>query len=415
MIFKKDSNNKLLERTLHEIEALNYPDQFLTLAPDFFVQHLPVKRASLFFFNHEQSRFIPYLSAKYRHLKLQPVTPDSHLPVYLKNSGKTILFKDEEPSVAEFLKKSNPDLFQVHRVDLVIPLLSLNEFHAFVLIEAGTKTYKELEPMENYFKLLSNMLIPLIVSERIQIANNKNYYKIYRMDRLAMVGELAASAAHEIKNPLAGIYTYLNYFTELEDFKKTDIIEEVTAMKQSIQRIDEIIKSLLSFSRYTKRKVGLFSLYEVVESSLTSIRLKIPSTTVIVKELDAELVVNMDFQHLQQVVINIIFNAAEAIGTEPGRIVIQTYVSGRDQLPSKEMYNISIRDNGPGIDDDFKEQLFQPFHSTKEDGTGLGLYTCLGLMKSMGGNITINSSNLGTEAIISLPYSFEEDEESDND
>ncbi|MCP4152468.1 MAG: hypothetical protein GY757_32315 [bacterium] len=415
MIFKKDSNNKLLERTLHEIEALNYPDQFLALAPDFFVQHLPVKRASLFFFNHEQSRFIPYLGAKYRHLKLQPVTPDSHLPVYLKNSGKTILFKDEEPSVAEFLKKSNPDLFQVHRVDLVIPLLSLNEFHAFVLIEAGTKTYKELEPMENYFKLLSNMLIPLIVSERIQIANNKNYYKIYRMDRLAMVGELAASAAHEIKNPLAGIYTYLNYFTELEDFKKTDIIEEVTAMKQSIQRIDEIIKSLLSFSRYTKRKVGLFSLYEVVESSLTSIRLKIPSTTVIVKELDAELVVNMDFQHLQQVVINIIFNAAEAIGTEPGRIVIQTYVSGRDQLPSKEMYNISIKDNGPGIGDDFKEQLFQPFNSTKEDGTGLGLYTCLGLMKSMGGNITINSSNQGTEAIISLPYSFEEDEESDND
>ncbi|MCP4213797.1 MAG: HAMP domain-containing histidine kinase [bacterium] len=411
MIFKKDPDNKLLERTLQEIEAFNYPDQFLPLAPDFFAEHLPVKRVSLFFFNHEQSRFIPYLGAKYRHLKLQPITPDSHLVVYLKNSKKTIVFKEEEPSVAEFLKTSNPDLFQLHPVDLVIPLLSMNRFHAFVVIAAGAKTYKELEPMENYFKLLSNMLIPLIVSERIQIANNKNYYKIYRMDRLAMVGELAASAAHEIKNPLAGIYTYLNYFTELEDFTRNDIIEEVTAMKQSIRRIDEIIRSLLGFSKYTQRKVGLFSLSELIESSLASIRLKVPPTTTIVKEMEDELMVNMDFQHLQQVVINIIFNAAEAIGTKPGKIVIHTYVSGRDQLPSKEMYNVSIKDNGPGIDPDFQEQLFQPFHSSKEEGTGLGLYTCLGLMKSMGGNITINSSDQGTEVIISFPYSFEDDEE----
>ncbi len=410
MIFKKESNH-LLEHTLQAIEALNYPDQFLDIAPDFFTQHLPVERVSLFFFNHDLSRFIPYLGAKYRHLKLQPITPDSHLAIYLKNAKKTILFKDENPAVVEFLKQSNPDLFQLLRVDLVVPLLSLNKFHGFVVLEAGSKTYKELEALEKYFKLIANILIPLVVSGRIQIENDKNYYKIYRMDRLAMVGELAASAAHEIKNPLAGIYTYLNYFTELDDFKKSDIIEEVTAMKQSILRIDEIIKSLLSFSRYTQRKVGRFSLAEVIESSLGSIRLKIPPATTIIKDIDEDLLVNMDFQHLQQVVINIIFNAAEAIGPNPGQIHIHTYASGHDQLPSKEMYNISIKDSGPGIDEAFKEKLFQPFQSTKEDGTGLGLYTCLGLMKSMGGTITITSSSQGTEAIISLPYSFEEDED----
>ncbi|MDQ1353993.1 MAG: hypothetical protein QG657_4302, partial [Acidobacteriota bacterium] len=104
------------------------------------------------------------------------------------------------------------------------------------------------------------------------------------------------------------------------------------------------------------------------------------------------------------------FNAVEAIGEKQGEIVIATYVTGRDQLPSKEMFNISIKDNGPGIEESFKEKLFQPFQTTREEGTGLGLYTCYGLMKSLGGSIVINSSQLGTEVLLSLPYSFEDDE-----
>jgi len=407
MIFKRESNT-LLDQTLQKISSLNYPDQFLDLAPDFFSNYLPVERASLFFFNPDQSRFIPYLGTKYRHTKLQPVTPDSHLVIYLKNSQKTILLKNENPSVSEFLRQSNPDLFELMKMDVVIPLLSLNQLYGFVILEASGKTYKELPSIESYFNYIANVLIPLVINGRIQIENNKNYYKIYRMDRLAMVGELAASAAHEIKNPLAGIYTYLHYFSELEDFRKNDIIEEITAMKQSIMRIDEIIKSLLSFSKYTQRKVGLFSLTELIESSLNSIRLKIHHSITLIKDMDDELEVNMDFEHLRQVVINIIFNAVEAIGKKTGQIIIHTYISGRDQLPSREMYNISIKDSGPGIPDSFKEKLFQPFQSTKEEGTGLGLYTCMGLMKSMGGTITINSSNQGTETIISFPYSFDD-------
>lgn len=407
MIFKKESHN-ILERTIQAIEVLNYPDQFLDIAPDFFSEHLPVEQVFLFFYNQEQGRYIPYLGNKYKEVKLQPVMSDSHLAVYLKKAQKTIQLKIENPAVVELLKKSCPGLFEILVVDLVIPLLSLKQCYGFVVIQASNKTYKELESIEGYFRLLANMLIPLVVSGRIQIENNRNYYKIYRMDRLAMVGELAASAAHEIKNPLAGIYTYLNYFTELENFQKNDIIEEIDAMKQSILRVDEIIKSLLSFSRYTPRKVGQFTLTELIEASLVSIRLKIPPQIVILKEFEEDLVVNMDFQHLQQVVINVIFNAVEAIGRNPGEIVIHTYLSGGDKLPSQEMYHISIKDNGPGIDEEFKEKLFQPFQTTKEEGTGLGLYTCFGLMKSMGGTITINSSGRGTEAIISLPYSFDE-------
>jgi len=152
------------------------------------------------------------------------------------------------------------------------------------------------------------------------------------------------------------------------------------------------------------------NLTDVIDASLGTMALKIPSNVKVKKNTDDSLVVETDFQQFQQVLINIIFNAIEAVDQEKGEITITSYVSGRDQFPSREMFNISIKDNGPGIDDSFKEKLFQPFQTTKEEGTGLGLYTCYGLMKSLGGHIKINSSDSGTDVILSLPFSFEEED-----
>jgi signal transduction histidine kinase len=409
-MFKKDySHTKLLEKSLDELEKLNYSEQFLDLFPDFFVKHLPVSGLSLFMLNRQNSEFIAYHEGKNTPLEFAPVTLDSNLVIYLKNLKKPIVIKDESPPRIRFLKKTNPDLFEKMTVDVIIPLFSIKDLYGFVVIAAGSRTYKELEHINGFFKIFSNILIPLVIRERIQEESGRNYYKIYRMDRLALVGELAASAAHEIKNPLAGISTFLKYFTELKDFKKKDIIDELEIMKQSVQRIDEIVKSLLSFSRFKKKKIVKLSLSEAIDSSLHSIAIKIPAHIKIVKKIAEELIVETDLQHLQQVLVNILFNAAEAIGNKEGEIIISTYPSGGDQLPSRELFNISIKDNGPGIDDAFKEKLFQPFQTTKEEGTGLGLYTCYGLMKSLGGNIKINGSSLGTEVILSLPYSYDDE------
>jgi len=410
MIFKKDYT-QLLEQTLEEIEKLNYAEQFLDLFSDYFSKQLPVAGISVFILNAKNTEFVPFFCETFPRTSLEPITWNSNIIVYLKNSKKTIILKDEASSRIEFIKKTNPDLFEKLKIDVLIPMFSLKKLHGFIVIEANGKTYKELDEIERFFKIFSNILIPLVIGERTQVTNNQNYYKIYRMDRLAMVGELAASAAHEIKNPLAGISTFLKYFMDLENFKKKDIIEEIQIMRQSVQRIDEIVKSLLSFSRYKKKEVVKASLTQMIESSLHTIGLKIPSNISVVKNIEEELIVETDQQQFQQVIINILFNAAEAIGKEKkGNITISTYVSGRDQLPSRELFNISIKDDGPGIDEVFKEKLFQPFQTTKEEGTGLGLYTCYGLMKSLGGSIKIDSApGAGTEVILSLPYSFEED------
>ncbi len=412
MIFKKDYT-QLLEKTLEEIETLNYAEQFLDLFPDYFLKHLPVSGLAVFILNPKNTEFVPYFNEKHSRLQLEPITWNSNLIVYLKNSIKTIQLKDETQSRLAFLKKTNPDLFAKLKIDILIPLFSLKKLHGFVVIEADSKTYKELDQINRFFKIFANILIPMVIGERAQVEDNQNYYKIYRMDRLALVGELAASAAHEIKNPLAGISTFLKYFTDLKKFTREDIIDEIAIMRQSVQRIDEIVKSLLSFSRFKKKEIEKVSLAQIVESSLQSIALKIPTNITVIKKIAEELTVETDAHQFQQVIINILFNAADAIGKEKqGEIIISIYVTGRDQLPSKELFNIAIKDNGPGIDDSIKEKLFQPFQTTKEEGTGLGLYTCYGLMKSLGGNIKLESTpGSGTEVILSLPASFEEEGE----
>lgn len=411
-MFNKKESSQWLELALQEIESLHYAEQFLDLFPDFFSRLLPVSGMSLFFIDKENTQFIFYPDKKLMPLKLLPLDWNSNLLIYLKKSKKTIILKDENPSRIQFLEKTEPDFFKKLAADIIIPLFSLKKLYGFTVIAAGGKTYKELGEIENFFRIFANILIPQVVSERMHLEHDRNYYKIFRMDRLALVGELAASAAHEIKNPLAGISTFLKYFSELPDFNKNDITEELQIMRDSVRRIDEIVKSLLSFSRFKKKKIEKINLLEIIEASLNSLALKIPSNINILKKIDDTFVVETDFQHLQQVLINILLNAAEAVGKlEKGEITIHIYVSGRDQLPSAEMFNISIKDNGPGISESFKEKLFQPFQTTKEEGTGLGLYTCYGLMKSLGGCITINNAEPGTEVILSLPYSFDEEEQ----
>lgn len=411
-MFKSKKNcTELLEKTLEKLQSLNYAEQFLDLMPDFCTQLLPAAEMSVFFIRADNSYFTPYLTEKKAHLRasLGQVNWDSNLVVYLKNLGKMVVLEEEKESRIRFLMKTNADVFETLNPGVAIPLISLNRFYGFVLLTPDSRTFKELDEIDVYFRIFSNILAPMIAGERRQIENHGNYYRIYRMDRLAMVGELAASASHEIKNPLAGISTFLRYFTELKDFTKKDIIEELQVMKDSVQRIDEIVKSLLSFSRYKKRKITPVPLTDVIEASLNAMALKIPSGIDVEKHTDDKLVVETDFNQFQQVLINILFNAMEAVDKEKGKITIATFVSGRDTFPSKEMFNISIKDNGPGIPDDFKEKLFQPFQSTKEEGTGLGLYTCYGLMKSLGGGIRINSTTSGTEVVLSLPYSFDDD------
>lgn len=403
---------KILENILNNLNTLPYVEQSLDLLPDLFQKHLPLAGNILFYITKDKSVFRPYPGREYAGFSLNPVGEQSILVTHLRNMKQPIPMYREKPAKVQVFKKSDPELFQSIRIDLVVPLISRGILDGFVIIQASKKTFREIEPIKNFFYVLSNILVPQITHERTRIDESRNYYRIYRMDRLALVGELAASAAHEIKNPLAGISTYMKYFMEKKDLTRQDFINELNTMKESIHRIDHIVKSLLSFSKHEKKKISEINLSEITDNVIQSITLKIPKNIKLSKKLDQPLTVKTDVQRIQQVLINILFNALDAVGRENGEISVSSYVTGRNQVPENELFNISVQDTGPGIEESFKEKLFQPFQTTKEEGTGLGLYTCYGLMKSLGGDITINSSSRGTEVILSLPCSFEEDDQS---
>ena len=401
---------QLLQDTVTTLNSLNYGEEFLDLCPDFLEKRLPVESAFLFFSDKERKAFKPYFSNRKLANKVGPVTEESHLVIEIKNTRQPLVLQRESAAKLRILKKTDTDLFEAIRVDVVVPLFSRRVLSGFIIFEANKRTHKELPQIRAYLNILANILIPQISHERTQIDESRNYYRIYRMDRLALVGELAASAAHEIKNPLAGISTYIKYFSEKEDLSREEFLKELELMKDSTQRINRVIKSLLSFSKYQEKKVSKIPLSELIENTIQSVALKIPATIEVQKKMKEPLTVESDAQRLQQVLINILFNAVDAIGKKKGKITVDTYVSGRDQLPERELFNISIKDTGPGISEEFKEKLFQPFQTTKEEGTGLGLYTCYGLMKSLGGEIDIHSSGRGTEVVLSLPYSYDEED-----
>ena len=402
---------QLLQDSVSILNSLNYGEEFLDLCPDFMEKRLPVNSTTLFFLSKEKTTFKPYFTDRLLTEKVKPVSAESHLVIEIRNTQQPLVLNRESASKLRILKKTDPELFEAIQVDVVIPLFSRGVLNGFVIFEANKKTYKELPQIKTYLDILAHILIPQISYERTQIDESRNYYRIYRMDRLALVGELAASAAHEIKNPLAGISTYIKYFSEKEDLSRDEFLSELQLMKDSTQRINRIIKSLLSFSKYQEKKVSPIELSELIENTIQSVALKIPNTIVVIKKMKKPLTVESDVQRLQQVLINILFNAVDAIDKKKGKITIDTYVTGRDRLPERELFNITIKDTGPGISEAFKEKLFQPFQTTKEEGTGLGLYTCYGLMKSLGGEIDIRSSNKGTEVILSLPYSYDEEED----
>ncbi|MDQ1352703.1 MAG: Histidine kinase protein, partial [Acidobacteriota bacterium] len=137
-MFKTDYG-ELLEKTLDQIEALNYVEQFLDLCPGYFSKNLPVSTLSLFILNKDESEFIPYVEEKNARLSsiplplTTPVTWNSNLIIYLKNSKKTVVMKDEKPSRMKYLKQSDPQIFETFKIDVVIPLFTLKKLYGFVV------------------------------------------------------------------------------------------------------------------------------------------------------------------------------------------------------------------------------------------------------------------------------------------
>ncbi|RKH11729.1 histidine kinase, partial [Corallococcus sp. CA041A] len=248
----------------------------------------------------------------------------------------------------------------------------------------------------------------LEVSERMAtvLENSKLYEKIRERDRLAALGEMAAGLAHEIRNPLGAIKGAAQCLDPRklpgEDGEFLDVIVE------EVNRLNGVVTAFLDYSRPLKQNFGPTDLNEVVTRTMRLIQNDMPPTAELAVELDLRLPrAEGDAEQLKQVLINLVQNAVQALGPQPGRITVRTEKPERfGDLRSAggEFVEVRVSDTGPGIPADQQPHIFVPFFTTKQKGTGLGLAICQRIVKNHGGSISVQSKvGEGTTFIIRLP------------
>ncbi|MDP2278665.1 MAG: ATP-binding protein, partial [Nitrospirota bacterium] len=222
--------------------------------------------------------------------------------------------------------------------------------------------------------------------------------QIIHSEKLASIGRLAAGIAHEIGNPLTSIFSFIQILREMEDdkFKK----ESLQTIYFHINRISEILKQLSGFSRMPAGEASECRINDIIETSINLIQYDKKAKNVsIVKELSPSLPeVVCSGNQLSQVFVNLILNAIDAM-PDGGALTIKSMTRGSDIV-------IRFEDTGVGIPKEDLTRIFDPFYTTKEKGTGLGLAVSYDIIKKMNGALSIESElGKGSVFTITMPCS----------
>ncbi|NPV69949.1 MAG: hypothetical protein HPY55_04755 [Firmicutes bacterium] len=210
--------------------------------------------------------------------------------------------------------------------------------------------------------------------------------RVQRTEKLAAMGELAASIAHEIRNPLtivAGSIQLIPQKLGDQEF----LVNSSRILGEELARVNRTVESLLNFTRFSKPRYIPVELNQVVERSVDVIRAYARAALVNVVEEYAETLppVEGDPEHLQQAFLNLLLNAIQAM-PDGGVLKVST-----SRQPGSAYVQVSLRDTGVGIPEKDQDKIFDMFYSTKKDGTGLGLALVQRIVDEHKGYIEFNS------------------------
>jgi two-component system NtrC family sensor kinase len=234
--------------------------------------------------------------------------------------------------------------------------------------------------------------------------------KLVQTERLATLGQLAASVAHEINNPVSGV---LNLSMLLERLmasgnyppgREAEFRKYLGLISTETARVGRIVSDLLAFSRRSKPQRAPADLNKLVRSTigLTEHKLKLISAEVLLDLQEDLPLVECDSSQMQQVILNLVLNGAQAMQPRGGgKLTIRTRL-----IPHEESVELSVEDNGEGIAPENLSKIFDPFFTTKAEGkgVGLGLAVLYGIVKAHEGEVEVVSQrNQGTTFTVTLP------------
>jgi PAS domain S-box-containing protein len=222
--------------------------------------------------------------------------------------------------------------------------------------------------------------------------------QLIRADRLAAMGELTAGVAHEVRNPLGIIRASVQLMEESAD-NRVKVHDAAEVIKHEIDRLDRVIKSLLDFGRPSSPTMRLVDVRRVLEEVVLFTRKFADRSKVQIIEEYADDVheITGDPEQLKQVFVNLISNAVQAMTEEGGILTVSTGFED-------EFVFVRFSDTGPGIPSEAIGKVFDPFFSTRDDGTGLGLTIVHRIVDEHGGHIEVTSdAGTGTAFTVHLP------------
>lgn len=295
---------------------------------------------------------------------------------------------------------------------LAVPLLTHGTLIAFTLLHSPT-TPAALSPVTMAIltamaQSAANALDSLLVYEDLRQSQSL----MRRTDRLRSLEIIAGGFAHEIRNPLTSIKTFIQLAPERKDDSQF-IVEFSRIVLEDVNRIERLIQEILDYARYMEPQMTDEDLNDLVTSCLYFIQVKADGRGIkIEKQLAPETPRGMlDRQQIKQVLLNLLLNALDAMGEGPGTLRVRTH---QFQKPEGTVFmQIDIEDTGHGIAQENLEHIFDPFFTTKHSstmnaGTGLGLTIAHQIIQEHHGTIHVASTvGQGTTFRITLPALYQ--------
>ena len=372
---------------------------------------LGVETVTLYLFEKDRRVYAP-VSPYGVHVKTAAtprLTVDDELPRYLA-LWQTILVREEMEHVAgdEEAERTLIDALRRVQADVCLPFVNKNVLIGFCVL--GHRTTRQMYSDQDL-----SLLTMLAQAAAIALDNAGLYEElkrsqslVRRTDRLRSLETIAGGFAHEVRNPLTSIKTFIQLTPERKDDPEF-IGYFSTVVAEDVARIERLIQEILDYARYMEPKFQEEDINVIVESCLYFIRIKADSKAVSLKKDLAPDVppALLDRQQIKQVLLNLFINAIEAMGAHGGELIVRTHRLAK--APGDTWAQIEVTDTGCGIPPADLEHIFDPFYTTKHEsqereGTGLGLTIVHQIVEEHGGHIEVKSERgRGTTFLVNLP------------
>lgn len=291
------------------------------------------------------------------------------------------------------------------RIEVILPLVFHDEIPAVLFLSKKKYDNRFTEDELERLTILANEVVIAFHRNKIFEELQKKKEEQFKLEKLAVIGQMTSGIAHEIKNPLNTISVSAQNIKKgkLSADENSELLDYIV---NEVNRLDNLLKDFLKLSRTLEIKYNEVEIGTLFAKAITAVETKNSSKIKIECNCESKTKLKTDSNLLYQALLNLGLNSIDAILERCKKDDNFNCSNGLLQFLIEDLGSkilISVHDNGIGIPQDKLNEIFNPFFTTKEEGTGLGLSIVHNIVTSMGGNISVQSQQGSTQFIISFP------------